>query len=222
MRWLDELQRMSVDRPRRRTSRDASASSPTPPTCCPSCDLPTLVLHCRGDQMNAVRRGAAPSPPASRSAAGRRSRADNHIVLADEPAWPVFLREVAEFLAPTGPAPRRRRTADVAELLSPRELEVLRLAADGHDNDAIAAGPDPERAHRRAAPAEHLRQARPPRPLGPHRRRGPAAHQRLTTQHAATDARTSRVDCASAPMRAPPSRFLRRFSPETTNRGEPP
>ena len=65
---------------------------------------------------------------------------DNHIVLADEPAWPVFLRELTEFLAPdrvpvpTAVADRRGR-----RVLSPRELDILRLAADGHDNDAIAA-----------------------------------------------------------------------------------
>ena len=35
---------------------------------------------------------------------------DNHIVLEDEPAWPVFLREVAEFLAPRTPPPARRRS----------------------------------------------------------------------------------------------------------------
>ena len=59
----------------------------------------------------------------------------NHIVLEDEPAWSVFVDEVAGFLAPDadprGPGPDRR-------LLSARELEVLGLAADGLDNDAIA------------------------------------------------------------------------------------
>jgi DNA-binding NarL/FixJ family response regulator len=63
----------------------------------------------------------------------------NHIVLADEPAWPAFLSEVAAFIEPD-----RRHTSEViadgvATLVSPRELEILRLAAAGHDNDAIAA-----------------------------------------------------------------------------------
>ncbi len=54
-----------------------------------------------------------------------------------EAAWPVFLREVSDFLAadraPGSP------DADVSTLLSPRELDVLGLAAEGADNDAIAA-----------------------------------------------------------------------------------
>jgi DNA-binding NarL/FixJ family response regulator len=63
---------------------------------------------------------------------------DNHIVLADEPAWPVFLRELTEFLTPDR-LPALPVTDDVAAVLSPRELDILRLAAEGHDNDAIAA-----------------------------------------------------------------------------------
>ena len=64
---------------------------------------------------------------------------DNHIVLEDEPAWPVFVREVARL-----PGRRPRAGADAARtdptaLLSARELDVLALAAEGHDNDEIAA-----------------------------------------------------------------------------------
>ncbi len=57
---------------------------------------------------------------------------DNHIVLADEPAWQVFVDEVGSS------SPRADRPA-LAGVLSPRELEVLRLVADGRDNDEIAA-----------------------------------------------------------------------------------
>ena len=64
---------------------------------------------------------------------------NNHIVLADEPAWPVFLREVTEFLAPDRVTAPTAVADDVASVLSPRELDILRLAAEGRDNDAIAA-----------------------------------------------------------------------------------
>jgi DNA-binding NarL/FixJ family response regulator len=65
---------------------------------------------------------------------------NNHIVLADEPAWPVFLREITQFMAldrVTGPP--AVGDEQVASLLSPRELDILSLAAQGRDNDAIAA-----------------------------------------------------------------------------------
>jgi len=63
---------------------------------------------------------------------------DNHIVLEHEAAWPVFVREVTEFLAEDAPAVPRDG-ADPREVLSGRELEVLTLAARGHDNASIAA-----------------------------------------------------------------------------------
>ena len=59
-------------------------------------------------------------------------------VLADEPAWPVFLREVSAFLAEGadgGVAP----AVSARELLTPREGEVLALAAQGLDNAGIGA-----------------------------------------------------------------------------------
>ena len=44
--------------------------------------------------------------------------------------------------------------------LSPREREVLRLVADRAEQPGDRRGAGPQRAHRRPAPAEHLRQAR--------------------------------------------------------------
>jgi DNA-binding NarL/FixJ family response regulator len=64
---------------------------------------------------------------------------NNHIVLADEPAWSVFLREMTEFLAPDRVPASSAPPDDLASLLSPRELDILSLAAEGRDNDAIAA-----------------------------------------------------------------------------------
>jgi pimeloyl-ACP methyl ester carboxylesterase/DNA-binding CsgD family transcriptional regulator len=134
MRWLDDLQRMAasattayIAREQRRTA-DADALLP-------GLRLPTLVLHSVGDRMNSfeyARHLAA-------NIAGARLVAldsENHIVLEDEPAWPVFVDEVRQFLSADGPpAPAPALT----ELLSPRELDVLRLVADGLDNERIGA-----------------------------------------------------------------------------------
>lgn len=56
--------------------------------------------------------------------------------VCDEPAWPVFLREVTGFVSP-GPA--RPDAAEAVRTLTARERNVLARAAAGDDNDAIAA-----------------------------------------------------------------------------------
>ena len=134
--WLDELQRRAttaeVAVQARRQRREADSSRHLA-----SLDVPTLVLHSLGDRMNdfGYARHLAREIPGARLVP---LESDNHILLEDEPAWPVFVREVTEFLAEDQPVvpglgddPRR--------LLSSRELEVLTLAARGHDNAAIAA-----------------------------------------------------------------------------------
>jgi pimeloyl-ACP methyl ester carboxylesterase/DNA-binding CsgD family transcriptional regulator len=137
MGWLDELQRRAVSGEtavRARTERakaDVSALMP-------AVDVPTLVIHSVGDRMNGFdnARLLATEIPGARLV-GLES--DNHIVLEDEPAWPVFLREVTEFLA-ADPAYDVAPTtgADPRRVLSAREVEVLTLAADGRDNAEIA------------------------------------------------------------------------------------
>jgi pimeloyl-ACP methyl ester carboxylesterase/DNA-binding SARP family transcriptional activator len=64
----------------------------------PQVRVPTLVLHPRDDQSTPMRQGRlmASLIPGSRFVA-LESR--NHVLLADEPAWPVFLSEVEAFLA---------------------------------------------------------------------------------------------------------------------------
>jgi len=64
----------------------------------PQVRVPTLVLHPRDDQSTPMKEGRqmASLIPGSRFVA-LESR--NHILLADEPAWPVFLSEVEAFLA---------------------------------------------------------------------------------------------------------------------------
>ncbi len=64
---------------------------------------------------------------------------ENHMLLADEPAWARLYAEVHDFLAePTGaPAPRRNNLA--LDRLTPRERAVLEGIAGGLDNSELAA-----------------------------------------------------------------------------------
>jgi pimeloyl-ACP methyl ester carboxylesterase/DNA-binding CsgD family transcriptional regulator len=137
MRWLDDLQKRACDTETAVISR--SQRQVTDSTWrLPELDLPTLVIHSRGDQMNEFHH-------ARDLAAGIRGarlvglESSNHIVLADEPAWPAFLREITAFIEPDRQQTSEVIADDVATLVSPRELEILRLAAAGRDNDAIAA-----------------------------------------------------------------------------------
>jgi ATP/maltotriose-dependent transcriptional regulator MalT len=101
----------------------------------PRLSLPTVVVHSRGDLMNSFdeSRYLAAQIPGARLVA---LESKNHIVLEDEPAWQVLLREITDFVAADGAvAPP---ASDTLTGLSPREVEILRLAADGLDNDAIA------------------------------------------------------------------------------------
>lgn len=135
MRWIDDLQQHACDAETAVAARAARRYTDSTWRLS-DLDLPTLVVHSRGDQMNQFHhaRDLAASIRGARLVA---LDSYNHIVLADEPAWPVLVDEVTRFLAPDRPAPNRD-AAQVADLVSPRELDILRLAAAGHDNDAIA------------------------------------------------------------------------------------
>ncbi len=135
MSWLDELQRVAV------TGETAYAARTQRVLADATADLarlsmPALVVHSVEDRMNEFEhaRTLATLLPDARLVP-LQSR--NHIVLEDEPAWPVLVDEVARFMAVDGSS---HVALDVAldDVLSPRELEVLRLAADGLDNEAIA------------------------------------------------------------------------------------
>ena len=152
--WVDELQRVSttadIARAARIQRRAADSSG-----LLGELDLPTLVLHSRGDLMQPFdeARYLAAGIPGARLVA---LESDNHIVLEDEPAWQVFREELLRFLAPdaasaagvdaAGVAPvatsqsngDAARDPDPLHQLSPREVEILHLAAEGKDNDAIA------------------------------------------------------------------------------------
>ena len=133
MAWLDELQRVAVTADtlfrarQQRVLADATGDLGR-------LGMPTLILHSVGDRMNDFEYARTLASGIS-DARLVPLESSNHIVLEDEPAWSVFVDEVTRFLAPdadpVAPDP-------IDRLLSPRELEVLGLAADGLDNDAIA------------------------------------------------------------------------------------
>lgn len=136
MRWFDDLERMSTSPANAVASRLAQQAVDVADEI-PRIDAPTLILHAVGDR-------AAPFGNAVKVAGqipdARLIELDsaNHILLAGEPAWARLLAEVRAFLGPDrwvddGLAARP------AEALSGRELDVLRQAARGLDNAAIAA-----------------------------------------------------------------------------------
>lgn len=95
--------------------------------------VPTLVAHARNDCVVPFEEGrllAAGIPHARLLPLDSR----NHLPLADEPAWPVFVRELNSFLGTPAAPP-----AAPTEALSAREREVLRLVSAGLGNEEIAA-----------------------------------------------------------------------------------
>ncbi len=116
MRWLDELQRVSTSARNALVARRQRKQADVVDLL-PHLTPPTLVLHSLDDRMNDFE----DSRFLASAIAGARLvvlESSNHIVLGDEPAWPVFLREVTEFLAadrraapPAGGAARRRAVA---------------------------------------------------------------------------------------------------------------
>jgi len=143
MTWVDTLMRTSTSTANavqfRRQRRDVDVTD-----LLTQLDVPTLVLHARGDQMVDVANGRllAAGIPGARLVT---LESNNHVLLADEPAWPVFLREVTGWVAAdreparsTTPAPGHT-AAHALDSLTTREREVLQLVAAGQDNRDIAA-----------------------------------------------------------------------------------
>jgi pimeloyl-ACP methyl ester carboxylesterase/DNA-binding CsgD family transcriptional regulator len=139
MRWFDELQRMASSPENIIASRIAKLAVDIRAEM-QRITAPTLILQAVGDAIvdfgNALE--VIELIPHARLVA---LDSVNHILLADEPAWPAFLDEVRAFMEPdrraAGAFDRERQLA--VETLSARELDVLRAAALGLDNEAIAA-----------------------------------------------------------------------------------
>jgi len=140
MRWFDELQRMASSPENIITSRIAKQAVDIRAEM-QRITAPTLILQAIGDAVVDFGNALEVIEMITHARLVALDSA-NHILLADEPAWPAFLDEVQAFMEPDrhamGASARERQLA--VEALSARELDVLRAAAQGLDNEAIAAG----------------------------------------------------------------------------------
>ena len=105
----------------------------------PQVTVPTLVLHAVDDQLTSydqARTFAALIPKARLVPLD----SSNHALQSDEPAWQVFVAEMRGFLSEPPAASRMdlRETESGKSILSQRELDVLRLLAQGKSNPEIA------------------------------------------------------------------------------------
>ncbi|HVS15708.1 MAG TPA: alpha/beta fold hydrolase [Thermoanaerobaculia bacterium] len=106
-RWWSELQKVSTS-PENAAAILESFGRIDVCDLLPQVSVPTLVLHCRDDRVASLEQGEE----LARLIPGARFvvlESRNHLVLEHEPAWPVFLDEVRDFLgierrAPSPPA----------------------------------------------------------------------------------------------------------------------
>ncbi len=135
MSWFDDLQRMSTSTDNMLAAR-AARSQTNVNDLLGQIERPTLVLHAREDNSVAFEHalGLARGIPGARLVT-LDSR--NHILLADEPAWQVFMSEVATFMEPDGQPAPAPSDADITTLTD-RERELLHLAAEGLSNEEMA------------------------------------------------------------------------------------
>jgi pimeloyl-ACP methyl ester carboxylesterase len=131
MAWYDDLQRRSTSAETAERLYDARGSIDVVELA-PQVATKTLVAHARGDRVVPADEGRLLGAliPGARLVLLESA---NHILLADEPAWPRFVSELRAFL---GTAQTSARPS--MEALSPRELEVLGLVAAGLTNEEIA------------------------------------------------------------------------------------
>jgi pimeloyl-ACP methyl ester carboxylesterase/DNA-binding CsgD family transcriptional regulator len=131
MAWYDELQLSSASPEMAVRLYDALAETDAVEFL-PEVAAPTLVLHARGDLVAPFEEGrriAATVPSARLIPLESR----NHLLLAHEPAWRLFIDEVRSFLR-SRPAPE----GVPVEELSRRERDVMELVAEGLSNEEIA------------------------------------------------------------------------------------
>ena len=132
LRWFNELQRISASPAAAarimRVLYDIEVSEALPRVECP-----TLVLHATGDLSVPFDEGRHLASGISHSRFVPLASA-NHLILAQDPAWPRWVAEVREFLGATPQA-----QGDHFPSLTPRERELLELLAQGRDNAQMAA-----------------------------------------------------------------------------------
>lgn len=136
MGWMDDLQRMSTSTENMLAARTARQTTDVTDLL-PAITAPTLVLHARDDRalgFEHARLLATRIPDASLVPLESR----NHILLAGEPAWDVFMDEVRAFMEPEREAAGQIDDMPSTAGLTEREREILRLASDGRSNEEIA------------------------------------------------------------------------------------
>jgi len=135
-RWWNDLERISAS-PEGAARTLAVFHDADVTEAAASLRVPTLVVHSRRDArvpFDEGRRLAALIPGARFVAL----ESANHVLLEVEPAWPVFVEALYEFIGATAPtAPATRAGATLTPLTS-AEAAVLELLARGLDNHAIA------------------------------------------------------------------------------------
>ncbi len=137
MGWLNELARISAT-PENAAAMERAFYQIDVTGLAQQVTTPTLVLHGRHDAGIPFEEGrllAGLIPEARFVQLDSR----NHILLEEEPAWSRFLAEIHAFLGVIGS--EEERTADPHSKfpeLTPRELDVLELIAQGASNEAIA------------------------------------------------------------------------------------
>lgn len=128
--WFDELMHISVTPEMAVRLREAWSGVDVTGYLA-DCEVPALVAHSRGDRAVPFEEGrlvASEMPDAH----FLPLESDNHVLLPTEPAWEVFVTGVRSFLGSV------RTTEPSLPQLSDRELEVMRLVADGLSNAQIA------------------------------------------------------------------------------------
>jgi pimeloyl-ACP methyl ester carboxylesterase/DNA-binding CsgD family transcriptional regulator len=95
---------------------------------------PVLILHPKRDEVVPIEAGRSLVSliPGSRFV---EVDSENHMPLADEPAWPRLVSEIRSFLAEPAPVSH----ALPLDELTPREFAVLERIAEGMDNAELAA-----------------------------------------------------------------------------------
>ena len=134
LKWIGELQRRSAS-PAAACRLWNSFHAFDVRAEAPRIRVPTLVFHVRGDAMvpfEAGRRLAAAIP----NARFVPLEGMNHILRADEPAWPVFRRALNDFLGADEPV--ASGTPGELEALTARERQILDGIARGLTNTQIA------------------------------------------------------------------------------------
>ena len=138
--WFNELQRISTS-PENAASVQETTAYIDVLDRLPEITAPTLVLHAIGDRRVPYEQGRQISsliPNAKLVDLDSK----NHLLIESEPAWKTCQAAVREFLG-TGPAVETASAAKPTEGpapdgLTPREMEVLRLIANGKSNQDIA------------------------------------------------------------------------------------